>query len=163
VCSCFDECWSFGVAGLEWNPCCRLKPATRIPPQPSHTSFACCINKVTDIHSEYAILFASPHEQWLLERVSVLLRYTYVACAVVFCHGTQTRCGFLALLFLAFPVLSSLHVTRPIFQARRVTPLSALKFTARLTIPAIRNAWSCTCTYLTLCAASALTDISRSA
>jgi len=24
------------VAGLGWYPCGRLKPATRIPPQPSH-------------------------------------------------------------------------------------------------------------------------------
>jgi len=24
-CSWFDECWSFGVVGLEWYPCCRLK------------------------------------------------------------------------------------------------------------------------------------------
>jgi len=37
--SCFDVCWSFSVAGLEWCPCSRLKlqPATRIPLQPSHT------------------------------------------------------------------------------------------------------------------------------
>jgi len=33
----FDVCWSFGVVGLEWYPCCRLKPATRIPLQPNHT------------------------------------------------------------------------------------------------------------------------------
>jgi len=25
------------VAGVGWYPCDRLKPATRIPPQPSHT------------------------------------------------------------------------------------------------------------------------------
>jgi len=25
------------VTGLGWYPCGRLKPATRIPPQPSHT------------------------------------------------------------------------------------------------------------------------------
>ena len=25
-CSCFDVCWSFGVVGLEWYPCCRLQP-----------------------------------------------------------------------------------------------------------------------------------------
>jgi len=37
-CSWFDVCWSFGVVGLEWYPCCRLKlqPATRIPLQPNH-------------------------------------------------------------------------------------------------------------------------------
>ena len=33
VCSCFDVCWSFGVAGLGWYPCSRLQPSTRIPPQ----------------------------------------------------------------------------------------------------------------------------------
>jgi len=26
VCSCFDVCWSFGVAGLGWYPCSRLQP-----------------------------------------------------------------------------------------------------------------------------------------
>jgi len=41
-CSWFDVCLSFGVVGLEWYPCCRLKqvvlqPATRIPLQPNHT------------------------------------------------------------------------------------------------------------------------------
>ena len=25
-CFWFDVCWSFGVVGLEWYPCCRLKP-----------------------------------------------------------------------------------------------------------------------------------------
>jgi len=27
-CSWFNMCWRFGVVGLEWYPCCRLKPAT---------------------------------------------------------------------------------------------------------------------------------------
>ena len=30
-CSWLDVCWSFGVVGLQWYPCCRLKHATRIP------------------------------------------------------------------------------------------------------------------------------------
>ena len=30
MCSCFDVCWSFGLAGLGWYPCSRLKPATHI-------------------------------------------------------------------------------------------------------------------------------------
>ena len=34
-CSWFDVCWSFGVVGLEWYPCCRLKPATRTLHKPS--------------------------------------------------------------------------------------------------------------------------------
>jgi len=28
-CSWFDVCWSFGVVGLEWYPCCRLKHTHR--------------------------------------------------------------------------------------------------------------------------------------
>jgi len=30
-CSWLDVCWSFGVVGLEWYPCCRLKPRTIRP------------------------------------------------------------------------------------------------------------------------------------
>ena len=37
-CSWFDVCSSFGVAGLEWYPCCRLlQPAAWIPLQTNHT------------------------------------------------------------------------------------------------------------------------------
>ena len=36
VCSCFDVCWSFGVAGLGWYPCCRLKPATKCQDSLAH-------------------------------------------------------------------------------------------------------------------------------
>jgi len=36
-CSWFDVCWSFGVVGLEWYPCCSLQPVIRIPLQPNHT------------------------------------------------------------------------------------------------------------------------------
>ena len=28
-CFVIDVCWSFGVVGLEWYPCCRLKTAAR--------------------------------------------------------------------------------------------------------------------------------------
>jgi len=37
VCSCFDVCWGFSVAGLGWYPSNGFQPATRIPPQRSHT------------------------------------------------------------------------------------------------------------------------------
>ena len=36
-CAWFDVCWSFGVIGFEWYPCCSLQPASRIPLQPNHT------------------------------------------------------------------------------------------------------------------------------
>jgi len=50
VCSCFDVCWSFGVAGLGWYPCGRLQPVPRIPPQPSHTETPTHIE--TRIHNQ---------------------------------------------------------------------------------------------------------------
>jgi len=46
-CSLFDVCWSFGVVGLECYPCGKLQPATRIPPQPSHTETLTHRNKNT--------------------------------------------------------------------------------------------------------------------
>ena len=43
--------------------------------------FPCWVTKATDTHSEYVVRIASPQQQWLRERTSVL-RYTYVACLV---------------------------------------------------------------------------------
>ena len=45
--------------------------------------FACWITKATDTHSEYVILIAFPRQQRLCER-AWLLRYTYIACLLVF-------------------------------------------------------------------------------
>jgi hypothetical protein len=42
---------------------------------------ACWIPKATNTHSEYVTLIASPLQQWLHERTSVL-RYIYIACIV---------------------------------------------------------------------------------
>jgi hypothetical protein len=57
--------------------------------------FASWITKATDTHSEYIILIAFPRQQWLAQRVSVLL-YTYSASLVRFesnqmCVG-ETEC-----------------------------------------------------------------------
>ena len=35
-CSWFDVCWRFGVVGLEWYPCCRLKHNTDTTPNQPH-------------------------------------------------------------------------------------------------------------------------------
>jgi len=50
-----------------------------------NTAPAHCISitKATNTYSEYVILIAFPLQQWLYERVSVL-RYTYIACLVLF-------------------------------------------------------------------------------
>ena len=37
-CSWFDACWRFGVVGLEWYPCCRLKHTDTTPTQPHRIS-----------------------------------------------------------------------------------------------------------------------------
>ena len=45
--------------------------------------YACRITKATDTHSQYVILTAFPLQQWLRERASIL-RYTYIACLLLF-------------------------------------------------------------------------------
>ena len=39
--------------------------------------FACWITKATHAHSEHAILFAFPRQQWLRERASMLRLYEH--------------------------------------------------------------------------------------
>jgi hypothetical protein len=51
--------------------------------------FACWIIKVSDTHSEYALLIAFLLQQWLHERAS-MLRYSYIACNVFSC--AQQNC-----------------------------------------------------------------------
>jgi hypothetical protein len=41
------------------------------------------IPKATNTHSDYATLKAFPLQQWLFER-TLLLRYTFIACLVVY-------------------------------------------------------------------------------
>jgi hypothetical protein len=45
------------------------------------TPIACWITKATDTRSEYAIVIASPQQQWLRERPS-MLRLHYIVCLV---------------------------------------------------------------------------------
>ena len=47
---------------------------------------ACWITKTTNTHSEYVILVVFPLQQWLRERVSMLL-YTYIAAVVNLSKG----------------------------------------------------------------------------
>jgi hypothetical protein len=47
---------------------------------------ACWITKDTDTQAEYVILIASPRQQWLCERAS-MLRYTYTAHLVNIFHA----------------------------------------------------------------------------
>jgi hypothetical protein len=45
--------------------------------------FARWITKATDTHSEYVIFIDFPRQQLFRERASIL-RYTYIACLVIF-------------------------------------------------------------------------------
>jgi hypothetical protein len=47
---------------------------------------SCLVTKATNVHSEYVILIACPLQQWLYERYS-LLRFTYIACLVVYYYS----------------------------------------------------------------------------
>ena len=72
-CSWFDVCWSFGVVGLEWYPCCRLKPAIL---------FHClCARHVSDIN--ISIIRSLRLFCWITTLVVLFL----VRCVLVF------RCG----------------------------------------------------------------------
>jgi hypothetical protein len=55
-----------------------------------HMRIACWTPKAKNTHSEYAIHIAFPLKQWLPERASVL-RYTYIACLVVFLSRQTLR------------------------------------------------------------------------
>ena len=50
--------------------------------------FVCCMPKATDTLTEYVILIVFPQQQWFCERASVL-RYTYIACLVIFALHLQ--------------------------------------------------------------------------
>ena len=44
-----------------------------------HMQFACWKTSTTDTHSEYVVLIAFPHKQWLRESAA-MLQNTYIAC-----------------------------------------------------------------------------------
>jgi hypothetical protein len=51
--------------------------------------FACWIPKATNTRLEFIILIAFPLQQWLHDRAS-LLRYTYIACLLVFTSSSPS-------------------------------------------------------------------------
>jgi len=48
-CSWFDVCWSFGVAGLEWYPCCRLKHTHTHTHTHTHIHTSDCVETVHEL------------------------------------------------------------------------------------------------------------------
>jgi len=69
VCSCFGVCWSFGVAGLGWYPCCRLLMSLAIL---FHFS---CVQHVSDINTSIIrnlrLFYCTVLPHWLCVLVSM--------------------------------------------------------------------------------------------
>jgi hypothetical protein len=53
-----------------------------------HMHIACCIPMVTNTHSEHVVLIALPQQKWL-QKHTLLLCYTYIACLVFLTNPTQ--------------------------------------------------------------------------
>ena len=68
----------------------------RTPTTIRHMRIACWTTKATDTHSEYVILIAFPHQQWLGVSVSVL-RYTYFVCCILLLQSVHCVCCILLL------------------------------------------------------------------
>jgi hypothetical protein len=90
--------------------------------------FACWIAKVSDVDSEYVIIFiVSRLQQWLRELTS-MLRYTYIACRVN--SDTNALRQGVALRFVSFRTLalkadsSQLQAPTVLYDSRMVTMLT---------------------------------------
>jgi len=59
-----------------------MAPPDRLQITTSGMSFTCWLTKATDLHSEYVLLTASPLQELLRERAT-LLSYNYVNCLVI--------------------------------------------------------------------------------
>jgi len=74
-------CWSFGVVGLEWYPCCRLKPATcKLPMLDILMSETCWAHKkLNKIASDIKLVFYSSisffYYNWAFKGLIRLVRF----------------------------------------------------------------------------------------
>ena len=75
-CSWFDVCWSFGVVGLEWYPCCRIQPATRIPLQPNQKLLMMDI-----LMSETCWA----HKKW--NKIAIDIKLVFCSSTITMMHG----------------------------------------------------------------------------
>ena len=92
-CSWFDVCWSFGVVGLEWYPCWRPKPATRIPLQPNYTT-----NVVIQQNSRKLLMMDIlisekywAHKKW--NKIASDIKLVFYSSTITMMHGpTNISC-----------------------------------------------------------------------
>jgi hypothetical protein len=85
----FDVCWGFGVVGLEWYPCCRLKPH-----QISNTQRT--ENKTTDVviqqHSRKLLMMdiltsetCWAHKKW--NKIASDIKLVFCSSTITMMHG----------------------------------------------------------------------------
>jgi hypothetical protein len=72
-----------------------------------HTRIACWITKATNTHSEYAIIFAFPLQQWLHDRAPSV-SYTYSVGLLLFLYHPNSRAENISI-FLFSPLKFSSH------------------------------------------------------
>ena len=87
-CSWFDVCWSFGVVGLEWYPCCRLKPLT----QPHRNSNTHRTNVVIQQNSRKLLMMdiLMPEICWILKKWNKIasdIKLIFYSTTIIIMHG----------------------------------------------------------------------------
>jgi len=90
------------MAGLEWYPCCRLKPATQIPLQPNHG-----LLPLEEVRPKYAIKANLP-----LNKVSQLPSIT---------SDSKRQCSYLQVVITTQVVKPRLGLKSKIYQQMSVT------------------------------------------
>ena len=92
-CSWFDVCWNFGVVGLEWYPCCRLKHATQ-PQRNANTHRAKnnATNVVIQQNSRKLLMMdilrsetCWAHKQW--NKIASDIKLVFYSSTITMMHG----------------------------------------------------------------------------
>jgi len=110
-CSWFDVCWSFGVVGMEWYPCGRLKPATWISLQTTR-QYGLCDELITHTEESYwlwCVVVCDLETSWMKRLwptgdchtktnkhvlfVSIVFFYVLFVCKCLlyYCHRVSTQ------------------------------------------------------------------------
>ena len=87
-CSCFDVCWNFGVVGLEWYPCCRLMPATRIPHRTKNKTTNVVIQQNSRKVLMMDILMSETcwaHKKW--NKIASAIKLVFYSSTITMMHG----------------------------------------------------------------------------
>ena len=84
-CSWFVVCWSFGVVGLEWYPCCRLKPTPTQPHRNSNTYRKVLMMDILTSETCWA------HKKW--NELTSDIKLVFYSSTITMMHGTINISG----------------------------------------------------------------------